>query len=98
VANAHALARDAGLCQEAGLVPVVELEVPMTGDHTLRGQRRSYRPVLHEVFEQLHVQRVLLEGLLLKPNIVLPGLACTQQDTVDEVADATVATNRWSSR
>jgi fructose-bisphosphate aldolase class I len=47
--------------------------------------------VLHEVFEQLHVQRVLLEGLLLKPNMVLPGLACGHQDSVDEVADATVA-------
>ena len=88
--NAHALARYAALCQEAGLVPVVEPEVLMTGDHTLQRCADVTAQVLHEVFEQLHVQRVLLEGLLLKPNMVLPGLACAHQDSVDEVADATV--------
>ncbi|MGP1630301.1 MAG: class I fructose-bisphosphate aldolase, partial [Giesbergeria sp.] len=90
--NAHALARYAALCQEAGLVPIVEPEVLMTGDHTLQRCAEVSAQVLHEVFEQLHVQGVLLEGMLLKPNMVLPGLACTHQDTVDEVADATVAT------
>ena len=89
-ANAHALARYAALCQEAGLVPVVEPEVLMTGDHTLQRCAEVTAQVLHEVFEQLHVQRVLLEGLLLKPNMVLPGLDCAHQDSVDEVADATV--------
>ncbi|MEO5606618.1 MAG: class I fructose-bisphosphate aldolase [Polaromonas sp.] len=89
-ANAHALARYAALCQEAGLVPVVEPEVLMTGDHTLQRCADVTEQVLHEVFEQLHVQRVLLEGLLLKPNMVLPGLASAHQNSVDEVADATV--------
>ncbi|MEO8848168.1 MAG: class I fructose-bisphosphate aldolase [Casimicrobiaceae bacterium] len=89
-ANAHALARYAALCQEAGLVPVVEPEVLMVGDHTLQRCAEVSAQVLHEVFVQLHIQRVLLEGLLLKPNMVLPGLACAHQDTVDEVADVTV--------
>ncbi|MEO8060715.1 MAG: class I fructose-bisphosphate aldolase [Burkholderiales bacterium] len=90
-ANAHALARYAGLCQEAGLVPIVEPEVLMTGNHTLQRCADVTAQVLHEVFNQLHAQRVLLEGLLLKPNMVLPGLDCAQQDGVDEVAEATVA-------
>ena len=90
-ANAHALARYAALCQEAGIVPIVEPEVLMEGQHTLQRCGEVTAQVLHEVFEQLHVQRVLLEGMLLKPNMVLPGLACAQQHIVDEVADATVA-------
>jgi fructose-bisphosphate aldolase class I len=89
-ANAHALARYSALCQEAGLVPIVEPEVLMTGEHTMQRCAEVTAQVLHEVFEQLHAQSVLLEGLLLKPNMVLPGLACAHQDTVDEVADATV--------
>ena len=89
-ANAHALSRYAALCQEAGIVPIVEPEVLMAGDHTLQRSAEVSAQVLHEVFEQLHVQGVLLEGLLLKPNMVLPGLACAHQDSVDEVADATV--------
>jgi fructose-bisphosphate aldolase class I len=89
-ANAHALARYAALCQEAGLVPIVEPEVLMAGDHTLQRCADVSAQVLHEVFAQLHVQCVLLEGMLLKPNMVLPGLASTHQDSLDEVADATV--------
>ena len=89
-ANAHALARYAALCHEAELVPIVEPEVLMTGDHTLQRCAEVTAQVLHEVFEQLHAQRVMLEGLLLKPNMVLPGLDCVHQDAVDEVADATV--------
>ncbi len=89
-ANAHALARYAALCQEAGLVPIVEPEVLMTGDHTLQHCAEVTAQVLHEVFEQLNAQRVMLEGLLLKPNMVLPGLDCAHQDALDEVADATV--------
>jgi fructose-bisphosphate aldolase class I len=89
-ANAHALARYAALCQEVGLVPVVEPEVLMDGDHTLARCAQITEEVLRAVFEQLYLQQVILEGMLLKPNMVLPGLACPAPATVDEVADATV--------
>ena len=89
-ANAQALARYAGLCQEAGLVPIVEPEVLMDGEHTLERCREVTEEVLRTVFDQLYTQRVMLEGMILKPNMVLPGLTCPQQETVDEVADATV--------
>ncbi|MEO6922894.1 MAG: class I fructose-bisphosphate aldolase [Bryocella sp.] len=89
-ANAHALARYAALCQEAGLVPVVEPEVLMEGAHTLQTCREVTEEVLRTVFRELFAQRVKLEGLILKPNMVLPGLSCPRQETVDEVADATV--------
>ena len=89
-ANAHALARYAALCQEAGLVPIVEPEVLMDGAHTLERCREVTEEVLRTVFDQLCAQRVMLEGMLLKPNMVLPGLNCPQQETVDEVAEATV--------
>jgi fructose-bisphosphate aldolase class I len=89
-ANAHALARYAALCQETGLVPIVEPEVLMTGLHTLQRCADVTTEVLHAVFEQLHVQGVLLEGILLKPNMVLPGLTYAHQNTVKEVADETV--------
>ena len=89
-ANAQALARYAALCQEAGLVPVVEPEVLMEGDHTLERCRESTEEVLRTVFRHLYTQRVMLEGMILKPNMVLPGLTCPTQETVDEVADATV--------
>ena len=90
-ANAHALARYAALCQEAGLVPVVEPEVLMDGDHALEQCFKVTDEVLRTVFSQLFAQRVMLEGMILKPNMVLPGLACTVQKTADEVADATVS-------
>ena len=89
--NAHALARYAALCQEAGLVPVVEPEVLMEGDHSLARCAEITEDTLHAVFAQLRLQGVLLEGMLLKPNMVLPGQACPQQESVEEVADATVA-------
>ena len=89
-ANAHALARYAALCQEAGLVPVVEPEVLMDGDHTLEQCRAATEEVLRTVFNQLNSQRVLLEGMILKPNMVLPGLTCPTQASVDEVANITV--------
>ena len=89
-ANAHALARYAALCQEAGLVPVVEPEVLMDGEHTLEQCCKATDELLRTVFSELVAQRVMLEGIVLKPNMVLPGLACTMQETVDEVADATV--------
>jgi fructose-bisphosphate aldolase class I len=89
-ANAQALARYAGLCQEAGLVPIVEPEVLMDGDHSLKQCAALTEEVLRTVFDQLYAQQVMLEGLILKPNMVVPGLACPTQETVDEVADATV--------
>src|SRR5208283_3340058 len=83
-ANAHALARYAALCQEAGLVPVVEPEVLMDDDHTLEHCYEVTDEVLRTVFNQLNSQRVLLEGTILKPNMVLPGLTCPTQASVDE--------------
>ena len=89
-ANAQALARYAALCQEAGLVPVVEPEVLMEGDHSLERCRDLTEEVLRAVFAHLYVQRVTLEGMILKPNMVLPGLLCAEQEDVDTVADATI--------
>jgi fructose-bisphosphate aldolase class I len=89
-ANAQALARYAGLCQEAGLVPVVEPEVLMDGGHTLERCGEVTEEVLRTVFNQLYTQRVMPEGMILKPNMVLPGLTCPKQEAVDDVADATV--------
>ena len=89
-ANANALARYAALCQERGLVPVVEPEVLMAGDHSLERCCELTEEVLRTVFNQLYSLRVQLEGLILKPNMVLPGLTCLTQEAVDEVADATV--------
>jgi fructose-bisphosphate aldolase, class I len=89
-ANAQALGRYAALCQEAELVPVVEPEVLMDGDHTLGRCGEVTEEVLRTVFNQLYTQRVMLEGMILKPNMVLPGLACLEQESVDDVADTTV--------
>ena len=88
--NAHALARYAALCQEAGLVPIVEPEVTMDGTHTLERCASVTEEVLRIVFEQICAQGVALEGMILKPNMVLPGLSCPVQPGSDEVADATV--------
>lgn len=90
-ANAHALARYAALCQEAGLVPIVESEVLMDGDHTLEQCAHVTEAALHAVFSQLYRQRVLFEGMILKPNMVLPGKDCPTQASVEEVTDATVS-------
>jgi fructose-bisphosphate aldolase, class I len=89
-ANAQTLARYAALCQEAGLVPAVEPEVLMAGEHTLERCCEVTEEVLRTVFNQLNGQRVMLEGMILKPNMVLPGLGCPSQEAVDEVAEATV--------
>jgi fructose-bisphosphate aldolase, class I len=89
-ANAQALARYAALCQEAGLVPVVEPEVLMEGDHTLERCCEVTEEVLRSVFNQFYTQGVSLEGMILKPNMVLPGLTCPKQETMDDVADTTV--------
>jgi fructose-bisphosphate aldolase class I len=85
-ANAHALARYAALCQKAGLVPIVEPEVLMDGEHTLECCREVTEEVLRTVFNQLNCQRVLLEGMILKPNMVLPGFTCPPQQEVEEAA------------
>lgn len=89
-ANAQALARYAALCQETGLVPIVEPEVLMDGDHTLERCFEVTEEVLRIVFQQLYTHGVLLEGMILKPNMVVPGLDCPKQDSVNEVADATI--------
>jgi fructose-bisphosphate aldolase, class I len=89
-ANAHALARYAALCQEQGLVPIVEPEVLMDGAHTLERCEEVTGTVLHVVFDALHDQHVSLEGMLLKPNMVIPGSECRAQASVDDVAIATV--------
>jgi len=89
-ANAQVLARYAALCQEEGIVPIVEPEVLMDGDHTMERCFEVTEQVLHTVFNQLYKQGILLEGMILKPNMIVPGLACEKQESIDEVADATV--------
>lgn len=89
-ANAQALARYARLCQERGLVPIVEPEVLMDGDHTVERCGDVTVDVLHAVFDELYEQGVSLEQMLLKPNMVLPGTTCPARASVDEVAQATV--------
>ena len=88
--NAHALARYAALCQEVGLVPIVEPEVLMDGDHSIERCFEVTEATLHRVFGALWDQRVVLEQLLLKPNMVLAGAQCQTQASVAEVARATV--------
>ncbi|MDB6018870.1 MAG: fructose-bisphosphate aldolase [Pedosphaera sp.] len=89
-ANAHALARYAALCQEAGLVPIVEPEVLMDGDHTIERCAEVTELTQHLVFEQLYRQRVAFEGMLLKPNMVISGKDCPQQASTQQVAEATI--------
>jgi fructose-bisphosphate aldolase class I len=89
-ANAVALARYAALCQETGLIPIVETEILMDGEHTLERCFEVTEEVLRTVFKQLYTQKVALEAMILKPNMVLPGLSCPKQASVEEVADATV--------
>src|SRR3954468_1651938 len=88
--NAHALARYAALCQEAGIVPIVEPEVLMDGDHTIERSFEVTSAVLDALYEALFLQRVRLDGTLLKPNMVMPGYSSPQQASVQEVAEATV--------
>ena len=89
-ANAHALARYAALCQENGIVPIVEPEILMDGSHTIEDSFIVTEEVLHSVFYELYGQNVLLEGMILKPNMVLSGYKCSEQASVDEVAEMTV--------
>ena len=89
-ANVHALARYAALCQEAGIVPVVEPEVLMDGNHTLQRSFEVTENVLRAVFNQLYLQKIFLGGMLLKPNMVIAGKDASSQNSIDEVAKATV--------
>ena len=88
--NAHALARYAALCQAGNIVPIVEPEVLMDGDHDIDRCYKVTELVLKIVFEQLYFQRVTLEGMILKPNMVVPGKKCAKQASVEEVAEKTV--------
>lgn len=95
-ANAHALARYAALCQEAGLVPIVEPEVLMDGDHDIDTCFDVTEATLRSVFGALYDQNVALEGTILKASMVLPGKDCPEQADVEEVADATVRCLKYS--
>jgi len=89
-ANVHALARYAALCQQAGIVPVVEPEVLMDGNHTIERCAEVTEAVLRALFNQLYLQRIFLQGMLLKPNMVIAGKDSAIQNSIDEVAKATV--------
>ena len=93
-AHAHALARYTALSQEAGLVPIVEPEVLMDGDHDIERCKKATEATLMQVFSELHAHRVTLEGILLKPNMVLSGKASPVQAGVSEVAETTVRSFR----
>ena len=88
--NAHALARYAALCQAAQIVPIVEPEVLMDGDHDIERCYAVTQHVLNKTFQELRVQRVALEGMILKPNMVVPGKKNARQASVDEVAEKTI--------
>jgi fructose-bisphosphate aldolase class I len=90
-ANAHALARYARLCQAHGVVPIVEPEVLMDGAHDVERCDQVTRLTLHTVFQELFEQRVALEGMVLKPNMVICGRKCGKPTAVEEVAERTVA-------
>ncbi len=88
--NAHALARYAALCQEANIVPIVEPEVLMDGDHDIQRCADVTEWVLKTVYEELYEQRVVLEGTVLKPNMIVPGKKSAKQASVEEVAERTI--------
>jgi fructose-bisphosphate aldolase class I len=90
VANAEALARYAGICQAAGIVPIVEPEILMDGAHDIDTSFKVTERTLHTVFEQLALHNVALEGMILKPNMVIQGEQAKKQASIDDVADATV--------
>jgi fructose-bisphosphate aldolase class I len=92
--NTHALGRYASLAQEAGLVPIVEPEVLMNGDHEINRCREVTEEVLHSLFEQLASQRCFLEGIILKPNMVTSGSECPAQADTSEIAELTLRTLR----
>jgi fructose-bisphosphate aldolase class I len=89
-ANAHALARYAALCQEAGIVPIVEPEILMDGAHTIDRCEAVTSQILEILFGELNAHGVLFEGMLLKPNMVIPGMKCPQQADAQQIAAATI--------
>ena len=89
LANAHALARYSALCQETGIVPIVEPEVLMDGDHTIETCYEISKRTLNVVFEQLLLNHVYLGGIVLKPNMIISALDCPEQASVEKVADMT---------
>jgi fructose-bisphosphate aldolase, class I len=89
-ANAQALARYAALAQENGIVPIVEPEVLMDGDHDIARCAEVTTWTLKEVFQELFYAGVALEGMILKPNMIVPGMKCAKQNSAQEVAEATV--------
>jgi fructose-bisphosphate aldolase class I len=89
-ANMHALARYAAMCQEVGLVPIVEPEVLMDGSHNLKKCFDVTQKVQHVLFDQLFAQNVNLNGLILKANMILPGSGYVKPTGIDKVAEATV--------
>jgi fructose-bisphosphate aldolase class I len=89
-ANAHGLARYAALCQEIDIVPIVEPEVLMDGAHDIDRCEAVTSQVLEAVFAELDAHRVVFEGMLLKPNMVIPGMKCPKQASVQQVAEATM--------
>ena len=89
-ANAHALGRYAALCQDAQIVPIVEPEVLMDGDHDIDRCYEMSQRVLNKTFQELRIQRVALEGMVLKPNMVVPGKKSAKQASVAEVAEKSV--------
>src|SRR6266702_311290 len=89
-ANAHALARYAALAQENGIVPIVEPELLMDGDHSIEACEGVTEWILKEVFQELYFAGVKLEGMILKPNMVVPGKKCPKQNSVEEVAERTI--------
>ena len=89
-ANAHTLARYAALCQEQGLVPIVEPEILMDGSHSIEESYQLTTETLYNVFYELVSQGVELEGMVLKPNMVLSGYDCSEQASVEQVAEMTV--------
>jgi len=89
-ANTHALSRYAALCQENGIVPIVEPEVLMDGKHDINRCYEVTCQTLDILFDQLSNANVMLQGIVLKPNMVIPGLLCAQQASIDEVADLTI--------
>jgi len=88
--NVEALARYAALCQEANIVPIVEPEVLMTGNHSLQTCYDITEQVLKTLFYQLYQYKIDLQGMILKPNMILAGIACAAQHSIEEVAEATV--------
>ena len=89
-ANTHALARYAALCQESGLVPIVEPEVLMDGSHDIERCYKITELALKMTFGQLEKQRIKLEGMVLKPNMVISGLKCPEQAPAEKVAELTL--------